>query len=83
MGKETLSVSRRGIPNEPRNVLIYLMRQLRGESLNEIARDLNVNKYSSVSSMIERTKDQMSRDRKLRKRVKQLKDELQMSQEQT
>ncbi len=39
-------------------------------------------KYSSVSSVIQRMKSEISRNRKLRKRVEQLEEELKMSQEQ-
>lgn len=81
--KEALTVTRRGIANEPRNVAIYLMRHLRGDSLEEIGREFEVAKYSSVSSVIERTKAMIAKDRKLRRRVEELKKEINMSQEQT
>jgi len=81
--KEALTVTRRGIANEPRNVAIYLMRHLRADSLEEIGREFEVAKYSSVSSVIERTKAMIAKDRKLRRRVEELKKEINMSQEQT
>jgi putative transposase len=81
--KEALTVTRRGIANEPRNVAIYLMRHLRGDSLDEIGREFGVAKYSSVSSVIERIKAVIAKDRKLRQRVEELKEEINMSQEQT
>ena len=81
--KEALTVTRRGIANEPRNVAIYLMRHLRGDSLEEIGREFEVAKYSSVSSVIERIKAVIAKDRKLRQRVEELKKEINMSQEQT
>jgi putative transposase len=65
--------SKRGVFNEPRNVAIFLSRRLRGDRLDEIGRDFNLKRYSSVSTVIERTKAQMSRDRKLRQRVEKLK----------
>jgi putative transposase len=79
--KSALSLSRRGIANEPRNLAISLQRQLRGDSLEEIGKEFKMNSYSTVSSVIERTKNQILNDRKLRKRFEQLKKGLQMSQE--
>lgn len=65
-----LLVSRRGVFNEPRNVAIYLMRRVRGDSLRQIGEQFQMRKYSSVSSVIERMKVLLSKDRKLRVRVK-------------
>ena len=62
---------------------IYLMRHLRGDSLEEIGREFEIAKYSSVSSVIERIKAVIAKDRKLRQRVEELKKEINMSQEQT
>ena len=75
--------SRRGFYHESRNVAIYLTRRLRGDSLNEIAELYNINKYSSVSSIIERMKALISQDTKLRKRIEKLIAEMNKSQEQT
>ena len=81
--KEALTVTRRGIANEPRNVAIYLMRHVRGDSLDEIGREFGLATYSSVSSVVERIKAVIAKDRKLRQRVEELKKEITMSQEQT
>ena len=70
-GSELL-LSRRGILNEPRNAAIYLVRRLRGEKLEEIGRQFGIAKYSSVSSAIEKMKREISEDRKLRSRVKEI-----------
>jgi REP element-mobilizing transposase RayT len=78
-----LLVSRRGVFNEPRNMAIYLTRRLRGDSLTEIAEQFQIRKYSSVSSVIGRTKVLLTKDRKLRLRVKSLISELSKSQKQT
>jgi len=77
-----LLVSRRGVFNEPRNVAIYLMRRVRGDSLRDIAEQFQITKYSSVSSTIERMKVLLSKDRKLRVRVEKLISDLSKSQEQ-
>jgi hypothetical protein len=81
--EKALTLTRRGIANEPRSVAIYLMRHLRGDSLEEIGREFKIAKYSSVSSVVERIKATIAKDRKLRKRVMELKEEINMSQEQT
>ena len=72
--------SRRGISNEPRNVAIYLLRTLRGDNLEEIGRDFNINRFSSVSSVVERMRGKISRNRQLRKRVEEIKTAIHMSQ---
>ena len=81
--KNILLKSRKGVFNEPRNVAIYLIRRLRGDSLVEIGKIFQMKKYSSVSSVIERLKAQMEKDRSLRKRVLELEFQLNKSQEQT
>ena len=81
--EQALTLTRRGIANEPRSVAIYLMRHLRGDSLEEIGREFKIAKYSSVSSVVERIKAMIAKDRKLRKRVVELKEKINMSQEQT
>jgi chromosomal replication initiation ATPase DnaA len=60
--------SRRGFFHEPRNVAIYLTRRLRGDSLKQIGEQYRMNKYSSVSSVIERMKVLIAQDRRLKKR---------------
>jgi chromosomal replication initiation ATPase DnaA len=65
-----LLLSRRGVFNEPRNVAIYLMRRVRGDSLRQIGEQFQMTKYSSVSSVIERMKVFLTKDRKLRVRMK-------------
>jgi REP element-mobilizing transposase RayT len=74
--KGVLLKSRKGVFNEPRNVAIYLMRRLRGDSLVEICKIFQMKKYSSVSSVIERLKAQMAKDRSFRKRVLKLESQI-------
>ncbi len=80
--ESSLLSSRRGVLNEPRNVAIFLVRRLRGERLEEIGRQFGISKYSSVSSVIEKMKRDMSADRKLRVRVKNIEKTLYNSQQQ-
>ena len=81
--ESSLLSSRRGVLNEPRNVAIFLVRRLRGEKLDEIGRQFGLAKYSSVSSAIEKMKREISADRKLRVRVKNIEKILYNSQQQT
>ncbi|UCE34591.1 MAG: hypothetical protein JSV40_01325 [Deltaproteobacteria bacterium] len=75
--------SRRGVFNEPRNAAIYLIRRLRGDSLKEIGDQFQMNKYSSVSSVIERVKALISEDSRPKDRVGNIISRLSKSQEQT
>ncbi len=70
--ESSLLSSRGGILNEPRNVAIFLIRRLRGEKLEEIGRQFGIAKYSSVSSIIEKMKKDMSAERKLRVRIRNI-----------
>ena len=81
--EEVLTTTRRGITNEARNVAIYLVRNLRGDSLEQISKEFKMSNYSSVSSVIERMKALILKDRKLKRRVEILKKEISMGQEQT
>ncbi|MFH2219223.1 MAG: transposase [Pseudomonadota bacterium] len=83
VGVEDLFKSRRGSVNEPRNAAIYLIRTLRHDTLEQIGTHFRMNKYSSVSSIIERMKKRIQRDRKLRKKINELSISLRKSQEQT
>jgi putative transposase len=81
-GKE-LYKTQRGFFNEPKNVAIYLMRHLRRERLKQIGEQFQMEKYSTVSSVIERLKKKLETDRKLRVRINAITDLVLKSQEQT
>ncbi len=80
--KAQLSLTRRGINNEARSTAIYLFRHLKGESLINIGKTFDICSYSTVSSIIERFKVRMHSDRKLSRKVEQLRESL-MRQAQT
>ena len=67
-----LKKSRRGRENEGRNVAIYLTRQLRAERLVVICEAYGLRKESSVSSVIEKVRDRLKRDKGFEKRVAEL-----------
>jgi chromosomal replication initiation ATPase DnaA len=81
--EEELLASRRGRQNEARNVAIYLLTQLRGSKLKEIGTEFGISSYSTVSTIIERARNEIPGNRRLRKRIEQLRSELVLSQEQT
>ena len=80
--RNELYKSQRGFFNEPKNVSIYLMRQLRRDRLKQIGEQFQIEKYSSVSSVIERMKQKLKRDRKLKERINEITDMALMSYEQ-
>ena len=57
--RKDLMVNRRRTANEPRNVAIHPVRQHTGETLEKIGWEFNLNKYSSVGSVIERMREQI------------------------
>jgi len=83
MSPEELVHSRRGHFNEPRNVAIYLIRKLRGDTLKETGDYFGIDNYSSVSSVVGRMRVLMVKDAIIRGRVEKLSWLIIKSQEQT
>ena len=73
---KSLLTLRRGRINEPRRVAVYLSRKHTAATLERIATEFNMNKYSSASSIIERTKAKMATDKKLKKKVEKIEKQL-------
>ncbi len=69
LGREDLFKSKRGEFNEPRSQAIFLFRKLRRDSPREISAPFRMEKYSSVSSIIQRLKQKIQKDRKLEIRI--------------
>jgi chromosomal replication initiation ATPase DnaA len=78
-----LRFSRGGYFNETRNVGIYLLRHLRNDSLREVEEVFKIYKYSTVSSIVERVKQGMGRNKKVKKRIEELSNNISKSQRQT
>jgi hypothetical protein len=76
VAKDEVLRSRRGRFNEARNVAIYLTRELRRATLDDLCSPFRMGRYSSASSAIGRVKVQLARDRKLEKRVQKIIGEL-------
>jgi len=83
VSQDDILKTQRGVLNEPRNVSVYLMRVLRHDSLKQIGEIFNTKKYSSISSIIERMKKQISGDPKFKKKIDNLSSIISKSQEQT
>jgi putative transposase len=69
---EDLLKTRRGQYNEARNIAIYLMRKHTGTELKDIGQHFGMSNYSSVGSVITRTKQELVRNRNLRQRVEEV-----------
>jgi REP element-mobilizing transposase RayT len=67
--EDVLFSSRRGFFNEPRNVAIYFIRRLRRYTLKEVGKIFSIEKNSTVSSVVERLKQEIERDKNLNKRI--------------
>ena len=82
--KETeLYVTRRGYFNEPRNAAVYLIRHLRNDTLKHVGEQFGIEKYSTVSSIVERVKNEMKTDKGFKNRIQTLADKITKSQRQT
>ncbi|MGD9217575.1 MAG: helix-turn-helix domain-containing protein [Desulfobacteraceae bacterium] len=57
--KAQLYSAKRGAINEARNMAIYMLRYIRGDSLTTIGKVFDIQSYSTVSSIVERFKVRM------------------------
>lgn len=76
VGFDDLLISRRGFFNTPRNLAIYLLRQIRGDDLNSIKKLFQIKTYSTVSSIVQKTAHRNTTDRKIRRDIKALKSKI-------
>ncbi|MFC1891909.1 helix-turn-helix domain-containing protein [Thermodesulfobacteriota bacterium] len=81
--EDDLLESRRGYFNEPRNIAVYLVRYLRNDTLKRVGEQFGIQKYSTVSSIVERVKYVINADKTIKKRVQNLIEEITKSQRQT
>ena len=77
--RKDLFTSKRGTFNEPRCAAIYLLRRVRRDRLKEIGKIFNLEKNSSVSSVIERMKLRIQNNREIKMRIQKIEDEIRMS----
>lgn len=78
-----LQKTQRGVRNEPRDVVIYLARMLRKEGLQSIGKNFGLSNYSSVSTVVDRVKSKIDKDRKFRSQVEEIKHNIKISQPKT
>ena len=69
--------------NEPRNVVVYMIRHLRNDTLKHVGEQFGIEKYSTVSSIVERVKYEMKADTGLKNRIQNLAEKITKSQRQT
>ena len=69
---DALQHSKRGTENIPRDVAIYVQRKYCGQTLIELGKDFGMDKYSSVSSAIGRTKHRISNDKGLAGKINKI-----------
>lgn len=72
VSEEELLISKRGKKNEPRNVAIYLCRQLRNDTLIHLGEAFGMTGYSPAGSAIDRVKKKLLKDKKLQIRLNQI-----------
>ena len=78
-----LYVTRRGYFNEPRNVAVYLIRHLRNDTLKHVGEQFGIEKYSTVSSIVERVKNEMKADKGFKNQMQIVAEKITKSQRQT
>ena len=81
VGEEVLYKSIRGIFNEPRNIAIFLSRKLRNDTLEKIGKEFSLHRYSSVSTVLIRTKLFLKSKPGIMKKVKNIEEMIIKSQQ--
>ena len=81
--EEELLYSKRWMGKKARNMAIFLLRPMKGSKMEEIGREFGMSSYSTVSKIIERIRNEVVNERRLRRHIEQLKHDLKVSQEQT
>jgi putative transposase len=72
VSEQELLAAKRGKKNEPRNVAIYLCRQMRNETLIDLGEAFGMTGYSPAGSAMDRIKKKLPSDRRLQKRLQQI-----------
>jgi REP-associated tyrosine transposase len=69
VSRSDLLISRRGTENLPRDIAIYLVRQLCRLTLPCVGEEFGINNYSTVSSVVQRVKLRLEKDKYLQREV--------------
>ncbi len=83
LSRSELLLSRRGTVNLPRNVAIYLVRNKCRLTLPKIGREFGISNYSTVSSIIQKVKLRLARDKRLRKETEKIEKKISKGQKTT
>jgi chromosomal replication initiator protein len=70
---QDLKCRRRGIRNEPRQVAVFLCRQMSGLSLNEIKILFDMGAYTTASMAIQSIKNRLTVEQRFRRRIEKIK----------
>ena len=73
-----LDAVRRGFTNEPRNVAVDLARTIRGESLQEIAKQFQIKSYSTAGSVVGCVKTRIQEDGDFARRLARIRELLEI-----
>ena len=76
----TLYKCRRGYFNEPKSVAIYLVKRLRNDTLKDVGICFEIEKYSTVSSIVERVKTEISSNQRFARKLEKLTNQILKSQ---
>lgn len=83
VSKQEMLHSRRGTENIARDIAIYLGRRLCCKALPKVGAEFGINNYSTVSSVVQRMKKRIEKDRTLQKELKIIEGETRKSQKRT
>ena len=83
ISREVMLVSKRGTENLPRDIAIYLVRQLCGKTLPDVGRDFGITNYSSVSSVVQRIGVRYRQNKILKKEIEIVMNKINKSQKRT
>ena len=72
VSEQSIYASQRGQSNPARDLVIYSMRQHTQKTLEDIGKHLNIEKYSSVSSAVQRIKKQKEKDSQMRELIEKI-----------
>ena len=83
MTKKTLLYSKRGTENRVRDIAIYLVRRLCRTTLPNVGKEFGTNNYSTVSSVVQRVKKRLEKDRDLLEELRIIEDNVVKCQKRT
>lgn len=83
ISRNKLMQSRRGTENLPRDIAIYLVRQLCALTLPQVGKEFGIENYSSVSSVVQRVKVRAQKDKVTQRELEFIKSKIVKSQKRT